>query len=247
MASWPAQSIATVIVGLLSLISIALTIAFRYRHDAALEELKEAKDLRSEERSRQAVAAATVARYRDPLLGAAFELQSRLFNLKGSWFWNDPSPYPINHTLYVFAQYLGWREILRLEVQFLDLGAVEETRRLGALLENVTAAMSSSEPRLMASGFKLYRGEQRAIGEKMIITSAGGVARCLGYADFVEKMADPTFSVWFDQLRKHILDFRENPEYARLVELQHSLIELLDLLDPVSVRFPQHLRQRLEA
>ena len=77
-------------------------------------------------------------RYRDPLLRSAFELQSRFFNiLKQNLLWvylingtTQEREYTIQSTLFVIAQYFGWIEILRRDIQFLDLGNVKENREL---------------------------------------------------------------------------------------------------------------------
>jgi len=42
--------------------------------------------------------------------------------------------YTIQSTLFVIAQYFGWIEILRRDIQFLDLGNVKENRELSKLL-----------------------------------------------------------------------------------------------------------------
>jgi hypothetical protein len=98
--------------------------------EALRSSLQEQREVRGEIRSRQSVAADTVARYREPLVGAAFDLQTRIYNISTMRFSADGlSDYHINHTMYVFAQYLGWREIIRRDVQFLDLGDVPQTKR----------------------------------------------------------------------------------------------------------------------
>ena len=66
--------------------------------------------------------------YREPLLAAAYELQARLYNILQLKFVeryisddtagkHTPA---IESTLYVFAQFFGWREIIRREVQYLE-------------------------------------------------------------------------------------------------------------------------------
>ncbi len=186
-------------------------------------DLVEAKEIRGERRSKQAAAEMTVTRYREPLLSAAFELQARIYNIcRGRFFGEDRSSYHVDHTLYVFAQYFGWREIIRQEIQFMDLGDTPATKDLTELLEGVTHAISATRPGLPMH-FKLFRGEQRAIGEKMMV-SMGTVAqgstshRCLGYASFVEALDRPEFDVWFTKLRTSIeyLESSGTPDFGRL-------------------------------
>jgi hypothetical protein len=69
-------------------------------------------------------AEAVLARYREPLLGAAYELQGRLWNilsldfLRRYYFEGDEAQktYAVENTLYVLAQYFCWSEILRHEI-----------------------------------------------------------------------------------------------------------------------------------
>src|SRR5215468_5309575 len=161
----------TIIAAIIGFAGVVLGIWANFRARSAdrdLAELRSSLEEQREVRSRQAVAAATVARYREPLVGAAFDLQTRIYNISTlRFFVGGLSNYHIDHTMYVFAQYLGWREIIRRDVQFLDLGDVPQTKRLGELLEGVTDALSMTSPEL-SNDFKLFRGEQRAIGEKMI-------------------------------------------------------------------------------
>jgi hypothetical protein len=207
----------------------------------------ETKEIKSERRSKKAAAEITVTRYREPLLGAAFEMQARIYNIcRGRFFGEDRSSYHVDHTLHVFAQYFGWREIIRQEIQFIDLGDAPATKDLTGLLEGVTHAMSATRPSLPIN-FKLFRGEQRAIGEKMMVpmgTAAQGSInhRCLGYASFVEALNRPDFDAWFTKLRTSIkcLESSDKPDLGRL-----SLLDLIDLLDPDCVRFPHHLRNRM--
>jgi len=65
--------------------------------------LAEQKEIRAEGRSKQAVAEATVSRYRDPLLNAAFDLQVRIYNIwSGRFFGTDRCSYHLDHTLKPF-------------------------------------------------------------------------------------------------------------------------------------------------
>jgi hypothetical protein len=156
----------------------------------------------------------------------------------------------VDHTLFVFAQYFGWREIILQEIQFMDLGDVPGTKNLSERLERVTHTISATMPD-MPTNFQLFRGEQRAIGEKMMVPIATTAQllpshRCLGYASFVEALNRPDFDVWFAKLRKYLKDLKSSHtrDFKRLSLLQNMLIDLIDLLDPDGVRTPHHLRNR---
>lgn len=178
-----------------------------------------------------------VARYRDPLLRSAFDLQSRLYNVlqvRGFRGRRDPEYFRLN-TLFVIAEFFGWLEIIRRDMQFLDLGATDVTRDLNAGIALVQDQFASTSSR--SDEYYLYRGQQRAIGELMIGPAGSATSHpgprfeCIGYASFVKKNQDPDYSRWFERFGKEVerLPGRQ-PE--RLVCVQHALIDLIDLLDP---------------
>ena len=205
--------------------------------------------------SREAQTATLMSKYRDPLLRSAIDLQSRLYNIHQQrflerFYHRSPSSqkYAISNTLYVIAEYLGWVEILRREIQFLDLGDLELNRRLSELLVNINQAFAHFKP---DGAFQLHNGEQRAIGEIMTIPRSSGEAigyDCIGYATFVKKMSDPEFAEWFAKLRDDIDIIANAPkvEMDRLVLLHSKLIDLIDFLDPHHVRVPPKYRTRIE-
>jgi hypothetical protein len=194
-----------------------------------------------------------MARYRDPMLRAAFDLQSRLYNIAALGFlethYRDETPqrkaYAAESTLFVLAEYLGWVEIMRREVRFLDLGDEPVNRRLAEHLHTVRRTLLSDrhDPLL-----QLFSGQQRAIGELMAVPSGASESRlaCMGFATFVVRLRDDEdFAGWFTQLRADIHELARAPHSRRLVALQHALIDLIDLLDEGHTRLPQSDLQRL--
>lgn len=212
---------------------------------------------RREEASKASRLEEVVSRYRDPLLNAAFELQSRIYNFAVRGFASylrsdDPYErnYAVNSTLFVIAQYLGWAEALRRGVQFLDLGDIERNRDLVSRLETVRETFSTDSLR---PAFRIFRIEQRAIGELMLdsspdSTSSDTTWNCTGYAAFCSLLEhDQAFASWFDRLRHDIAEFATNTElaHARFAELQSALMDLIDFLDDPPIRFPAALRSRI--
>jgi hypothetical protein len=196
--------------------------------------------------------------YRDPLLRAALDLQSRIYNIVARDFFafqrdgtGSEKEYAVNHTLYVFAEYFGWAEILRRETQFLNLGDVERTRQVRKALDAVSEAMLSNK--IEGSTFRVFRGQQRAIGEIMMTPpqQPGDQSRrrseTIGYATFVKQLADPSFEQWFTDLKTAILELASSPtvEVRRLHITQHALVDLFATLDPDHVRVDTHLLKKL--
>jgi hypothetical protein len=207
------------------------------------------------EKTKAELARELMGRYRNPLLGAAYDLQGRLWNIVRQGFLDvyyqrgtpDEQDYARNHILYVLAEYLGWVEIVRRDVQFLDLGAEEENRRLMEHLELVRQQLATD---MMDPVFRVFRGQQRAIGELMMRSAEAGDERreCMGYANFVKRLCDDeTFARWFARLRQDVDLLAREPKRhdERLRALQHALIDLIALLDPLAERTPMAKRQKL--
>ena len=82
-------------------------------------------------------------KYQGPLIHAVYNLQSRLFNIvernfAGAYLTSRDAyerDYVVNNTAFVIMQYFAWTEIIRREVQFLDLTDSEKTRDLSKLQE----------------------------------------------------------------------------------------------------------------
>lgn len=210
-----------------------------------------------ESESREAQTAALMSKYRDPLLRSAIDLQSRLYNIHQQdflklFYYRSPTAlnYAVLNTLYVVAELLGWVEILRREIQFLDLGDLEMNRCLSELLVNLNQAFGTSYKKF-GGDFQLFTGEQRAIGEIMTVPRSNSEAigfECIGYATFVKKMDEPEFASWFAKLKDDIDTMATAPQLdgRRLVLIHGRLIDLVDFLDPHRVRVPSQYRTRIE-
>ncbi|MGH3380348.1 MAG: hypothetical protein ACRDP6_37000 [Actinoallomurus sp.] len=206
-----------------------------------------------------------MSRYRDSLLWAAYDLQSRIYNILYGYeadrrgirkgflraFLLDGSEHRATYvrcsTAYVFAEYLGWAEIFRRDIQFLDLGKNHRNQRTMFLLSSIAEIMSDAS-RKKGDVFRIFRAEQRGIGELMITQdSRPGERRCLGYAEFRRRIAEGgEFYEWMETLLGQVDVAAREPEAAetRLLELQHRLVDLIDLIDPKKLRFPAEIRTR---
>lgn len=247
---------------MVSLITAAvalLSVVLSTRAARATARLQHELEMRRSRESKEELVATLMARYREPLVRAAFDLQSRIYNIVAQAFLVDfylrgsavEQEYAVRNTLFVFADYLGWVEILRRDVQFLDLGDVERNRKLADRLDAVSEVLGNSRT-IKDPAFRLFRGQQRALGEVMIeamgANDSAPRGRCMGYAGFVARLeADPAFARWFAQLAADIQSSPQDPKAhcERLVPLQHALIDLIDFLDDPPVRFSSAQRTRL--
>jgi hypothetical protein len=196
---------------------------------------------------------AVLARYREPLVAAAFELQSRLYNILQLQFLEryladgdeEQRTYAVENTLYVVAQYFGWTEILRREIQFMNFSDSKQSRDVADRLRHVVGSFQDDDPEL-GRAFLIWRGEQRAIGELMIQEKEGRTD-CMGYGAFLERR-DPQFRRWFARLESSLAELAADPDVSRLrlVELQHALVDLIHELDPQRLRYSDDVLGKVE-
>jgi len=206
-----------------------------------------------------------MGRYRDSLLWAAFDLQGRLWNilygyevdragsgrgfvrallLEGS---KQQAVYARYSTAYLFAEYLGWADIFRRDIQFLDVGGSDRNLRVMLALSHISRTLGFGS-HTSGRAFRVLRVNQRAIGELMIpAESKPGERWCIGYAEFCRRISeDGEFRGWVEELIAGVDLAASEPAEAsdRMIELQHQLISLIDLLDPQGIRFPVAERSR---
>ncbi|MCU0548924.1 MAG: hypothetical protein MUC48_06205 [Leptolyngbya sp. Prado105] len=244
------EVLTTIIAAIVAVVSATITIYGQTRVARLTDRLIKQR----EAASREAQTAVLMAKYRDPLLRSTIDLQSRLYNIHQQKFFEyvyHRSPvgqeYAINNTLYVIAEYLGWVEILRKEIQFLDLGDLDLNRQLSELLIAINQAFGHHRG---GEIFQLFNGEQRAIGEIMMTTRSTQEVigyDCIGYASFVKRLNDPDFASWFTKLKNDLNTIGKTPDVNldRLVIIHSKLIDLIDFLDPHHVRVPTKHRSKI--
>jgi hypothetical protein len=229
-------ALASIIVASISALVSVLSLRFGRAAQSDLEKFKIELRLAENEATAAAEARRLLVRYRDPLLRTAYDLQSRLFNmLRPNGFRGAPgSDYFTNNTLFVIADFLGWLEIIRRDMQFLDIGAVEAARTLNNQIWRVQDLLASTSGDF--DPYFLHRGEQRAIGELMMTALPSTAARpapryeTIGYARFTTQLADPEFSRWFGRLATQ-LPMLPKMGSVRMARVQNALVDLIDLLD----------------
>jgi hypothetical protein len=215
----------------------ALVALRQSRTDADLERLKLSLEA-------EAQAEEVLKRYREPLAAAAFDLQSRLYNILAlEFFDNFGEPHKraeeaVRTTLFRIAQYFGWTEILRRDIQFLSFPEAQATQRVTELQRKIAKGFLTDD---YGEELMIWGDEQRAIGELMIVEEHGTV-RCMGYARF-RKECDGVFAQWREQLRDDIVG---EASHERMCEVQHLLCELVETLDDKRLRYRPEDLQRAE-
>jgi hypothetical protein len=176
--------------------------------------------------------------------------QSRLYNILEQYLLeayysagDDRSrAYVVDNTTFLVAQYFAWTEIVRRDIQYIDLGQDEQTRRLARLGDEVYTLFQTDR---FGPVLRVFAGEQRAIGERMIQAGSRGL-ECIGYAAFLDRLqagADPLTHALQSDI--HALAGAPASARPRLAALQHALIDLLEFLDPDYIRFPRDRRGKV--
>jgi hypothetical protein len=231
--------------GLIAAMISAVVAVRQSRMDQRLTQLNHDLDVEVHRREaiidRDIAAEAVLARYREPLAAAAFDLQSRLYNiLKMDFFGLYGEGHPraedaLRTTVFRMAQYFGWTEILRREIQFLNFPEDDATREVARLQAEISNRFLTHQG---GTELMIWADEQRGIGERMVVEDNGSL-RCMGYAAFRDH-CEVIFAPWWDRLQAEL---KEEPSKARMLEVQHLLCDLVAKLDDRHVRYdPKYLQ-----
>jgi hypothetical protein len=182
--------------------------------------------------------------YREPLLAAAYELQARLFNILSLDFVGKyitdtakgKQDSAITTTLYAFAQFFAWRELIRRDVHYIRFARDRQTREFAELLRKISDTFLAES---YGPQFMIWRVEQRGLGERML-TSSDSAHPCLGYASFLDRM--PTMAEWLQPISEDLASIGPDGR-RRLADIQHLLLELMARLDEKRIRYPGDLQR----
>ena len=241
-----AELLVALISGAVALSSGALAVWGQSRSaqlSVKVEDLRQAEQRRIESEK-------ALSHYREPLARAAYDLQSRLYNILEQglipvYFDNGDErerSYVVDNTAFLVAQYFAWTEIIRRDIQYINLGQDKQTRQLARLQDDIYALFQTDRFDRM---FRVFAGEQRAIGERMIRDGTRG-PECAGYGTFLDQLTkapDPLL----EPVRQDVRNLSTQLAIARprLVALQNALIDLLAFLDPDFIRFPKERRTKV--
>jgi hypothetical protein len=199
---WNVLLSASVVAGITSVITLVLKEALFPR---SLELWRERRTL-----------AATYRRYRDPIVLSARELAIRLMEIHDLFpadfldhrYWDAEDPfdvvndtssvhyrkYKLVSTVYRLCAFLGWIEVYRRDVVFLDAGRDGKSQRFDTCLYDLHKVLADGHMNCHTDWSTwtdrlLFREEQRAIGEAMI-RGTGPERTVIGYGTFRKAIAD---------------------------------------------------------
>lgn len=255
---------------LISFVFSLVTAYFVSQREVA--KLREEKKIRQEEE---------VKRYWQPILKAAGDLQDRLWHLtqveakkregktpvllKQDENQVDNPKWPMTKkdymtsTLYYFAQYFAWIEILRQETQFIDIGKNEDTRHLHAALRDIEISLSNTglqwgleelgapawlmecnlqtqNSNKISSDRPIFRFQQAVIGQSLINTDSGKLS-CSNYLEFKQLYEtalkdQPDVACLRELILRAVTGETADFSLARCCILANRLVDLMNLLDP---------------
>lgn len=233
--------IVALVAGAVALASTAITAFNAWRLEGYKAALSTAQDRHAEDKE--------ISIYSESLSRAAYDLQSRLYNILRKDFAGAygargdarERAYFIENTTFLIAQFFCWCELTRQEIFFIDLRDPERTQTLLRLQDDIYGLWATDRNR---AGFCIFAGEQRAIGEALI-TGSEEYTTCMGYGAFLKAFPRRKNKL-IDMMRGELAALAADLAAAadRLERVQHALIDLLDVTDPDHLRFPRERRSK---
>jgi hypothetical protein len=187
-----------------------------------------------------------VLRWANPILGSVKSLTSRLANILDDdlylaldpageeWpldeNWAIDRDYALESTLFVFAEYFAWVQLLHERMSF-ELFESQKTKdEFFAAIWQVSGALSHwPEPPVHGAGrdTQVFVLQQRAIGELLIVRD-GDTPRVLGYPDFLAARNDkPPFTEMLAPLEVLLSGLeKETKRWQRLENTRGALVNL---------------------
>ncbi|HIF9103702.1 TPA: hypothetical protein ACX6QN_001456 [Photobacterium damselae] len=221
-------------------------------NNEALETLKADLQFQVRVRERAVELELIMDKYRWPLVHAAYDLQSRIFNLVNQnvvdlYFFKgrgdgSEKEYFLKNTMYLIAQYFAWTEIIRKEIQFIDFDDAKTSQKLSDLQDEIYSIWQFTTHN---DSLNIWAGEQRGIGE-LLLQEKNSRYICIGYSQFL-KLVSKGEEPLLIQLEAKINGYLNSQDRSsvRLVKLQNALIDLLEFLDANYVRFPKDKRTKI--
>ena len=187
--------------------------------------------------------------YSEPLIRSAYDLQSRLYNIINQglvtvYLKNGiqrEKDYVRDNTTFLVGQFLGATEVVRRDVSVVDVETNEEIKRRVKARDDLSAVWGTD---LDSPILRIFAGEQRAIGEALIVEGPRG-PECMGYGKFLTALKAGENTL-IDAVRSDVDSLAVNAGTAavRMKKVQNALIDLLLIFDPEYLRYPANRRTK---
>jgi hypothetical protein len=208
------------------------------------------------------------SKYRDPLIRSALELCNRLSQICDEYpseyfdrsvlrskprktastaVDNYYKKYQLISTTYRLCALLGWIQLYRQEIVFLDSDDELEKAINWIRKDLAEGHINTADDWEDWRDLLLLREEQRAIGES-IITTTNGKSVVMGYSQFCEyfpSSGSDSIARWFKSASELLLDQRA-PKDFRLTRMKLMVVHLVDLAELLGAHRlrPEHLVAR---
>jgi hypothetical protein len=238
---------ASIIIASISMVGAVIAALFTGYITYAAEEHKRRRGIKAE-----------VRKYSGPLLLTTNDLQNRLWELIETLITKFDQENPNGKenlerfTCYLLAQFLAWKNILKISTQFLAFYEDESSSDLGVILSKIEDELGTSRYDRSGWNFRLWPGHQLAIAENMVVLEKEtGQLRPMGWHQFKVDF-EKKFGFYFRYFQTSItemLDAKEKHTHSvpdqRLRRLQHFFVDFMDTLDPDKKLFqPDPLAER---
>lgn len=223
--------VVAVVSGAIAFVSAVVSAGFAWRAQLAVTDRKALRDQEARHEERRSAAKVVLDDNRGPLVEAAWDLGNRVDNIRSGGFHDRLVEGRVRDakltTLFRFAEYFGWRESVRRQVQLLRFEKEEDTRLVAGFLADVMRVLSS--PSIDGARAVLFSEEQRGIGELMATDGDGALAPVRGYAAF-RRDYDDVFAPWMEGFAEDVLA-PEAVACDRLRLVHWALLGVVLLLD----------------
>jgi hypothetical protein len=148
--------------------------------------------------------------------------------------------YKLVSTMYRLCAFLGWVELYRQDTTYLDAddgsGARPVDRAIYAVRSDLAdGQLNNARDWETWRDLLLFREEQRAIGESMIVT-VGGARTVMGYAEFCDLFSDGASTSrvkWLRTAGTFLFDLEPAGDF-RQIRMQRLIVHLVELVDILS-------------
>jgi hypothetical protein len=191
-----------------------------------------------------------IIQWANPILRAVEDLNHRLGNILDKGYvalnehgrfasqWSITYEYFMPSTLYLFAQYFAWIQMLREHLSF-ELFQTEHTKvaffkRIHAVGQPLAGFAHVSPNDCRGEDRQVFRLQQRVIGELLILRDSHS-PRCMSYSDFLEKLLEPSFERHLEPLRVFLehVNPDDNCRWRRLEETRKALCNLMEYCEQI--------------
>ena len=191
-----------------------------------------------------------IIQWANPILRAVEDLDHRLENILNNGYmalnkqglfppdWSITYDYFMSSSLYLFAQYFAWiqmlRELLSFELFQSEHTEVEFFKRIRAVGKPLSDFPFAPLNNCNGEDRQLFRLQQRVIGELLILRDSNS-PRCMSYPDFLEKLNEPSFEHHLEPLRVLLENVipGDNCRWIRLKETRKALRNLMEYCQQV--------------